>query len=125
MTSGPVRRPSESWDDAASGATDIGAGVPAREPGSPKAGGGGDSPPAGPSPAERRLAAKRWNEGVKVFAAWTNALSAAALAAAWIAPAVKGLDSFIQEYRPVWVFVGLGLHMAGQAVVRFEMRSEE
>lgn len=90
----------------------------------PGFGSGGDEPPTYSS-EQRKLAAKAHNEGVKLFAAGMNALAVAVLTAAVILPIIHDISSFIIEYRPVWYFVGVGLHVAGQIALRSELRSEE
>lgn len=126
MSNGSVRRPPP-WSDPSTGITYIGDSTRRAEPKPepPRSGGGGNDPPSGPTPAERKFAAKRHNEGVKVFATWMNTVSGVAIGAAAIIPAVRGLEAFVREYQPVWFFVGLALHFVGQAALRFEMRSEE
>lgn len=89
---------------------------------------GGGGPPVEPPVLpdwQRKLAGKRHNEMVKLFASGMNSLAVATLTAAVVLPLIKDPVIFVIEYRPVWFFVGVGLHLFGQTAVRLNMRSEE
>ncbi len=111
--------------DLQTGVSYIRGATPPAKQASAAPGGGDDPPPGGVGAAERKLAAKRHNEGVKVFATWMNTLSGVTVGAAAIVPAVKGMEAFVSDYRPVWFLFGVALHFVGQAALRLEMRSEE
>lgn len=89
----------------------------------------GDPPPPPPDnpddPAARKLAAKRYNEGIKLIASSLNTVGLTIFLATIVQPLVTDAEKFVIEYRPVWYFVGVGLHIVAQAILRFEFRSEE
>lgn len=88
-----------------------------------KSGNGGDND--GPPPSERKLAAKRYNEGVKLIATAFNNFAVAVIVTALLQPMIADAAKFVIEYRPIWYFVGVGLHIVAQVILRYEFRSEE
>jgi hypothetical protein len=72
-----------------------------------------------PEDRDRRLAAKRNNERVKLAASALNALSIGTAGAAFVLPAITA-----QGVHWVWLPAALALHFCGQAVFRF-MKSED
>lgn len=69
---------------------------------------GGGKPPPGPpadeDAAERKLAAKRYNEGTKLVASALNTLGLGVLGFGVVQPLIKDPAAFVLEYRPVLVF---------------------
>jgi hypothetical protein len=72
-----------------------------------------------PEDRERRLAAKRNNERVKLAAGALNALSIATAGAAFVIPAIVG-----QGIQWIWLPASAALHLCAQAVFQF-MKSED
>ena len=73
---------------------------------------------------ERRLAAKRNNERVKLIATSLNAIALAIFGAAFVVPALAN-PAALQSSSPwILVRVALALHPGVHAVLRF-LRSEE
>ena len=70
--------------------------------------------------AERKLAARRANERVKLASGFLNTLGLAILGAAFVLPGITGAGGI----RWIWIPVGIGLHPVAQAVMRF-LKSED
>lgn len=73
---------------------------------------------------ERRLAAKRNNERVKLIATSLNAIALAILGAAFLVPALANPAVLLSAGPWILVSVALTLHLSAHAVLRF-LRSEE
>jgi len=76
-----------------------------------------------PTPLDRarRLAAKKNNERVKLFAATLNAISVATFGAAFILPVVNGT---VGPLSAIWILLAVALHLSAQAAFRF-LQSED
>ena len=79
---------------------------------------------SGPSEeAVRRFKAKRHNEQLKAFYGFMNALGAAVILTALIAPSILGTKIASEVDQPGWVFIGVVI--VGQVALRIAMRRED
>lgn len=69
----------------------------------------------------RRLAAKRFNERVKLVVVTVNAMALTTLGAALILPA---LNPALPRTSSFWILLAVGLHLIAQALFQL-LRSEE
>jgi len=76
-----------------------------------------------PYRTRRKLAAKRQNERVKLFASLFNALAVGTIAAGAIIPATRTPIDF-SWVTLAWIGIGSGLHLVGQAAYAI-LQSEE
>jgi hypothetical protein len=76
-----------------------------------------------PNPSARKLAARRWNEHLKLIATSLNTIALGIVGAAYVIPGVAGTFS-MDLPRLIWLFYALVLHLASHAVLRF-FRSED
>lgn len=133
MSAGPYRQPEQPFDAGSDSLVSLAdRGRPFRPPSSSAeptivlgGGSGGGTPPTGPNNGDRKLAAKRYNEGVKLVATALNNFAVAVVVTAILQPMIADASKFVIEYRPVWYFVGVGLHIVAQVILRYEFRSEE
>lgn len=72
------------------------------------------------SDTERKLAAKRTNERVKMLAGTLNALAIGILGAAFVVPGVTSLENV----RWIWIPAALVLHLMAYVAYRF-LKSED
>ena len=72
--------------------------------------------------AARKLAAKRFNEQLKLFVTFVNSLGLGAIGAGVIIPASKSPFD-VTLISVGWFVIGLFLHLIGQGAYRF-LRSE-
>lgn len=73
---------------------------------------------------ERRLAAKRNNERVKLIATSLNAIALAVFGAAFVVPAIANPAVLLSAGPWILMSAALALHLGAHAVLRF-LRSEE
>ncbi|MCJ2039845.1 hypothetical protein MKK55_12975 [Methylobacterium sp. J-059] len=91
---------------------------------------GGTEPPAPPppppiSPSDRKLAARRFNESLKLVTSGLSGLGLGLCSVAFLQPLLTDPALFVKTNRPVWYLIGLGLHVVGHLIVHFELRKEE
>jgi hypothetical protein len=72
----------------------------------------------------RKLANRRFNEHLRLFASLLNALAIGLFGAAIIIPGVAAPATFISLRTGVWFFAAAALHLVAQAAVSF-LRSED
>jgi hypothetical protein len=77
-----------------------------------------------PSAAQRRLAAKRSNERIKLVANAFHTLSLGVVGAALIIPGVASPAKLLEPAPFVWLFVAFSLHSVAQAVLQL-LRSKD
>ena len=77
-----------------------------------------------PDAANRRLAAKRHNEGIKLLANAFHSLSLGVAGAALILPGVTSPAKLLEPAPFIWLLVAVALHLIEQGVLRL-LRSEE
>ncbi len=77
-----------------------------------------------PEDARRRLAAKRNNENVRLFATLMNNLSVGSIVAGVLSPVMAGRTaSWVTDLE--LVFTAFALHIAGQVALRLFLKSED
>lgn len=72
----------------------------------------------------RKLAAKRFNERLKLFASFLNALAIGVVGTAIVIPVIQQAETMVQLQRAAWFFLGLCRHLCAQSVFS-GMRSED
>lgn len=74
--------------------------------------------------AERRLAAKRANERIKLVYTTANAFAIGIVGAAFIVPGVSSLFPLIEVRRGIWLLIAAGLHIVAHLFIG-RLRSED
>ncbi|MCJ2048536.1 hypothetical protein [Methylobacterium sp. J-070] len=83
------------------------------------------SRPPPDDPIDRKLDAKRVNECVKHFNAFSNTLAAGILAAAAIVPFIRDANADLDANAAQWCVIALGFHIFPYVLNFLVMQSEE
>jgi hypothetical protein len=74
-------------------------------------------------PSARKLAARRWNEHLKLIATSLNTIALGIVGAAYVIPGISGSLS-ADLPRLIWFSYALALHLGAHVFLRF-LRSED
>jgi hypothetical protein len=77
-----------------------------------------------PSQRERKLAAKRFNERLKLFVTALNGIAVALVGAGLLVPAIGHPEALMNQWLGLWFLIPIGFHALAQHLIGF-LRSEE